>query len=72
MKPQRSQTLCNILGFTQNVRDHPLTSVKEHVTNNRRAPVDFERVAAHYNPLQDNTPRVTAKQTACSHKVLDA
>lgn len=49
-----------------------LTPVKEHVTDNRRAPVDFERVSAHYEPLQHDTPRVTAEQTACGHQVLDA
>lgn len=50
----------------------PLTSVKEHVTNDSGAPVNFERVSTEYNPLQHNTLRITAEQAAGSHKVLDA
>ena len=51
---------------------HPLTSVKEHVTNDCRAAVNFERVSAQYDSLQHNTLRVAAEQTACSHEVLGA
>lgn len=51
---------------------HSLTSVKEHVSDNCGSAVYFKRVSAQYDPLQDNTPGVTAEQAACSHQVLDA
>ena len=57
--------------FCSQSKEFPLTPVKEHVTDNCRAAVNFEWVSAHYNPLQDNTLRVTIEQTACSHQVLD-
>lgn len=54
------------------VQEHPPTSVKEHVADNRGAPVNFEWMSTQYNPLQHNALGVTAEQTACSYQVLDA
>lgn len=55
-----------------NKRRSPLTSVEEHVTHNSGAAVNFEGVSAEDNPLQHDTPRITAEQAACGHQVLDA
>lgn len=45
-----------------------VTSVKEHVSDNSRLPVDLERMTAEHNPLADDSVRIDREEGARCHQ----